>query len=115
MSEEKLMVETLESLREYNTKLISGIKGFSNKLENGQREEAFSLLPQIVEGLDWVTKAIELTLDKQQFKINIEVFNEGLNEMAEAIENNDEILLTDILSYEIIPKLEEWQNENFKN
>lgn len=103
-----LILETIESIREYVPKLIEA----HHKLIQFFREEnslkAFELFPAYTKGLDWMIQAIVL-INKQTpfFYVDIDSINHFLNEINAGIRNKDLVLVADILEYEITPFFEE--------
>lgn len=115
MTEEKSLVisETLESAREYNLSFLEGVKNCINDLDGGRIEEALKTIPLITDGLLWLIKAIYLTASIQKYTINLEDLNNVFMEVNDALGNRDFTLLADILRYEIMTRLEEWNMRNF--
>ncbi|SHE47150.1 hypothetical protein SAMN02745195_00463 [Thermoanaerobacter uzonensis DSM 18761] len=106
----ELMKETMEESFKYIPKLIKGIDKEIEYINNGEYEEAISLLTNIIEGLDWSIQAITLTESLHGFNIDIYKTNENLNILLEAIENSDYQLISDILNYELKAILYEYIN-----
>lgn len=109
------MQETLITAKEYNLKLIYGLERFVDSIENEQLNEALQLLSEIIEGMEWLIQATNLTDEIQKEKLDVNELNQNLVAMTEALENQDYMLLTDIVNYEIIAKLQNWHQLNFSN
>lgn len=106
--------EALRTVNEYIYKLKDGIKNISDLIQEGREEESFSLVAQVADGLQWVDEAFNATKDYHNKELNLEKINEFIEEIAEALENEDYILVSDLFAYEILPIIEDIQ-ENIKN
>lgn len=115
MENKSLKNETLESASEYCIKLISGIELCNEHIEKQKYKEALSIIPHIGEGLLWISQAAVLTETRDSENLNSEYINEQLIQINEALENTDYVQLSDILLYELKPRLEEWYKVNFSN
>ncbi len=108
MSKEK--IELLMSADEYCGRLIPGIYRAVELFRGGSEKEAFKYMTNIVDGLQWLIEALAATADMLPEDIDVSGINEHLNEMTGAFENQDYILLSDLLEYEIAPAVEEWHD-----
>ncbi|WP_408955670.1 hypothetical protein [Natroniella sp. ANB-PHB2] len=109
---------TLDSLKEaenYLPRLISGIDEIINSFSQGEKSKAYKLLNQALEGFQWLSILIdnlETISDSiyEDMDLNrvIKNWESNLNEFLTAFENQDIILLSDILEYELLPVLEEY-------
>lgn len=108
-------IEVLETAQEYMEKLCQGIETAGEYLMTGNQGEALNYVVQIIEGLQWLLEAMALTQDAQKDPIDITELLVHFHEAREALENQDYILLSDLLSYEVAPVLEEWQKKNAMN
>lgn len=106
---DNIVNETIESLRDYIPKLISAGQELVNNLQSGNEAKAFSAMPQIIEGLEWAFQAVEgiKKLGKAR-EIELTDVNSKFNEVINALEVKDYVLLADLFEYEIIPILENW-------
>ncbi|MGL4874041.1 MAG: hypothetical protein ACRC30_05250 [Clostridium sp.] len=101
----KEKIEAIITANEYIDKLINGINGVCEKIHNDEQEEGILLLPQIVEGLEYIFKIIELTrdiLDNIEYDKAVTPY---LEEIIEGMENEDYTLVADVYEYEVIPVL----------
>ncbi|AYD41455.1 hypothetical protein D4Z93_09260 [Clostridium fermenticellae] len=89
----------------YNLK--SGINSAVDKFQGGKENEALKLMPLIIDGMQWTAQAVVLTKDLYKKEIELDEFNQKLKEVAEAIENEDYILVGDLFEYEVIPILDD--------
>ncbi|WP_066055877.1 hypothetical protein [Robertmurraya korlensis] len=106
---EQIVIDTLESLKEYFPKLINGSREIAEYLQEGNEAKALSVMPQLVEGLQWVFEAV-MGIQNNGFlnDINLLDLKDNFQEMVEALEIGDHVLLADLLQYEIAPTLEKW-------
>jgi hypothetical protein len=104
-----IVVETLESLKEYIPKMVIGCQSTVENLQGGNEAVALQLLPAIIEGFEWILQAISGLQDNGQL-LDIELSNlsQHFQEMLNALEIGDYVLLADLLDYEIVPVMETW-------
>ena len=100
-------IEALNTANEYLNNLKNGINKFVEYVDNEKENMAFELIPLIADGIDWISNVVKLTSDVHKGKININGIEEKLTEVAEALENEDYILVSDLFNYEVIPILEQ--------
>lgn len=106
---EKLIKETLDSCIEYIPKLLKAVSNIVYNMQSGNEGEGISLMPNILEGLQWVIEAVH-GMQQHGYLINIDipVMTERLRELQEALEIRDYVLIADIFEYEVSPLLENW-------
>lgn len=104
----ELIKETLEEIDGYLPRLKNGCIETSNLLRNGDFKPANEKYQYIIEGLNWYSQTISniinlLNLEEYINLINnnLTYMNKTLEELIEAYENEDNILVADILEYEI--------------
>ncbi|HOA80097.1 MAG TPA: hypothetical protein PKK61_03410 [Defluviitaleaceae bacterium] len=115
MDKRKEKMELINMAVEYTGRLIEGINEAVDAFHEGMEGKALDLVVQIIDGLKWTMEAITVTLDVQRDPIDISEINDPFNEMAEALENIDYVLMADVLEYEVLPKVEEWNQKLFLN
>lgn len=103
---EHLKIQTLKDSREYLDKLILGIEEVSRLIQEGNEILGIKKLIPIFDGIEYISNAVSLTKDIQKEKIELDDLNEQLNEILEAFENEDYILIGDLLNYELLPVME---------
>lgn len=108
---EQLMEDTLESLYDYLPKMIQGIDQFVAKMMIQNQTNALEILPNIFEGLNWITQAVLLTQPLQKVPLNGQELVLILPALMDAYENQDLILVSDLLDYEIKPMIEKWTHQ----
>ena len=111
MNQRAEKMEVIQTLVEYTGRLINGINEAVDSFHEGMEGKGMDLVVQIIDGLKWSMEAISLTLDVQVEPIDISEMIEPFNAMVEALENMDYVLIGDILEYEILPKVEEWNQK----
>lgn len=94
-------IEVLRTAYDYINKLESAIERIVVNLDANRINEALLLIGEFAEGVQWLIQAITLTKDIQKSDISVEELNVKLNEVVEALENQDYILIMDIFNYEI--------------
>ena len=104
--EQKL--EVLITAYEYMQKLYGGIQEAVECYRINDNAAGTNLTVQITEGLQWLTEALQGTLDIQKETVQIDEINDLLAEILEALENEDTVLLADLFEYELLEKLQEW-------
>ena len=97
--------ELMESAKEYCPKLIHGIKREIENHRCGTIWDSSNIL-LISEGMQFLLKALSTSTNKP----NQEDYNralEYLNDLAVAVQDNDNVSITDILEYELLPFVQE--------
>lgn len=107
MELEKL--ELKDSLIRYLSGIREPILTIVSQCRLGKEQEAYDQMILLTEGLSWVSDAVHLT--REYHTISVGDIRELLEEVTEAIENTDMILVADLLEYELVPKINEWQNQ----
>ena len=102
---ENKKIEALISADEYLYNLKEAIEKISTLIDEGKEGEGIKLIPSVADGIDWVVQVINLTKEIQKEAIEIDTINEYLEELVEALENEDYILVGDLFNYEILPIL----------
>ncbi|CAH2211900.1 hypothetical protein [Tepidibacter aestuarii] len=103
----KQSIEALNTAVEYMDNIFIGIEQITNGYISGEEANANNTMLLLIDGLDWINKVLVLT--KEFHSINSNELNEVYYEIFEAVENNDTVLISDLLDYEIKPKIQEWQ------
>jgi hypothetical protein len=109
---EKSMNNKIEEIKititSYIPKLKNGIIEAAEFFQKYEENKGTALLVEITDGVKWVIDALVSIqrLDEKEI-INI---NNKLNEIIDALENEDYILIGDLLQYELLPVMEEIDN-----
>lgn len=102
-------IELLKTTSEYISSLKHSIEQIIEYLQNDNETEGLSLIGDVASNLSLLFEAIESTKDYQKQEINLGELNEKLNEIVEAMENDDIALISDLFQYELIPMLDNIQ------
>lgn len=105
MNDEK--IEALITANEYLNNLEGGIYQVVEAFQQEDENKGCSLIPLIADGIKWIVDVVNLTRDIQKEDIDISQIDEKLEELVEAIENEDYILVGDLFEYEVLPIIEE--------
>lgn len=102
--------ELLITVDDYLNNLKEGIINISDLIQEGKEYQGINIIPQVAEGLQWVDEALNATNNYHEGELSLENMNNFIEEISEALENEDYILIGDLFNYEIIPILEELQS-----
>nr|WP_152752789.1 hypothetical protein [Clostridium estertheticum] len=91
--------------------LINGIEKVVGYFQAGEDKKGCDLISPITEGLQWMSEALMITKDIHHQEITLQDMNEKLEEIVEAFENEDFILIGDLFQYELKPILVEIQKD----
>jgi len=105
---DKQMEELVVTVSEYINRLIEGIMETAELFQSYEENKGIAFICEISEGIEWITDAL-VTINKLSEKKIIEM-NNKLNEVVAALENEDYILVGDLLQYELLPVIEEINN-----
>lgn len=99
-------IEALITANDYLNNLECGIKQLVKAFEEQDDNKGCSLIPLIADGIKWVIDVVELTRNSQPNPVDVSMIDEKLDEVVDAIENEDYILVGDLFNYEILPIIE---------
>ena len=102
-------IEALKTAIEYIDNLKNGIETLVGNINQGDYKSGVTVIPEIVDGIDWLVQLINLTSDLHKGKLCIGNINENLEQIIEAIDNEDYTLVGDLFNYEVLPILEDIQ------
>lgn len=105
--------ELLTSLNEYAKRGIPEIGNLIEEFYQGPIENSWLTLHQLLEGIEWIYETIK-SIDATKHNISgwddfitgAATFEAELPNLLEAIENRDNILIADIIQYEILPQFQ---------
>lgn len=103
--------EVLYTLENYLKRFIHGTEEIISLFRAGKETEALKSMKDVIDGLKWMHDAITRTQDVQLKKIEVFNMKSYLLEMVDALESMDYVLLCDLLEYEIIPILKNWEKD----
>lgn len=107
-----LEYESLNTAINYINNVEKGIEEIVEDFISEDGIKAKKMLPDLTEGLLWISQVIKAT--KEYHDIRHDELLDIYNELHEAIENNDTVLISDLLEYEIKEKLLDWQEKLIK-
>ncbi len=119
-----LINNTLQEIDNYLPVLKNGCLDAADLFRNNDFEEANQKYQLILDGIDWYTGTIthiinllDFENEKKDFENYIILLNDTLSEIINAYENKDNILVADILEYELTEIIENFiqKNEVIKN
>ncbi len=115
-SAEKLILEAIDSGREYLPRLYSGLDKVVGLLRAGYEGEAIQIFNEALDGIEWMaslTQALlQINIDGKSELLSsdwykkAESLKNNLQELTEAWANSDFVLIGDLIEYEILPYIE---------
>ncbi|MBN1041188.1 hypothetical protein [Clostridium botulinum] len=99
-------IEFLKVTNEYIIQLEKNIEEIVKILQGTEYKEGIKALNSVIEGINWVAIAVENTKELHKKEISLNKLNEKLNEIVQALENEDNILMADLFQYELLPIIE---------
>lgn len=104
----QIIAESVISYNEYLSKLPDGCQKIADLLREDSLVEAFNLIIQFSEGVDWLSKMNGLLNENGvEVSLDIEKIHEFLEEVNNALEIQDYIVVADMFEYEIAPFFQE--------
>ncbi|WP_374717699.1 hypothetical protein [Neobacillus sp.] len=112
--------ETEKALDEYLERFLPGALDVADQLYGGLSSESQPLFRQLLEGLNWIVMSMQFERElyamveyhaNPEFLISALSALENLHqEIMKAVENNDFTGVSDLLQYEVVPVLQQFQN-----
>ncbi|MFD1037069.1 hypothetical protein ACFQ3N_01330 [Virgibacillus byunsanensis] len=109
----EMIWETMESIQTYLVRAIPTLKKLVDDSYNKFSGQTWKGINQLAEGMQWIVKFKSFTKSAPQQPLNwtdiensIQVCEESFAQLIEAVEVQDTVLISDILSYEVIPAYE---------
>ena len=118
---EELCRDVIFSAYQYLQGSIPQVLTLSQTFYHGGDSGSWTSLNEFLEGLQWIVGSyVLLTQHRDSIRVfessvwdgysrAVEQLQQMIPELVESIENNDQVLLADLLTYEIVPLLEEMQ------
>lgn len=117
----ELFQEALETGEEYLPRLREGVRKAGLLFQEGKEGEAIYIFNQLLDGFEWLASVVggfELALKEgliaalasSKIEGAVKSFSARLQELQDAWENTDYVLIGDLLTYELVPLMEEWEN-----
>ena len=104
-------LEALRQAKEYIENFIEVANSTIAAIQVGEDKNVYNVIAQMSEGIEWLLNIFKLTTDIQIQKINTNGVTNVIENIVQAIENKDFILLQDTMQYELIEQLLEWKRE----
>lgn len=102
------IIEVRNDLMKYLPKLEKGLMAILNKFKNEKESKAFSELTDALEGFTWILNVAQII---EPDLIDIFEFNDILETLLDAIENKDIETISDVIEFELIDLVIQWQEE----
>ncbi|SDJ60270.1 hypothetical protein [Salimicrobium halophilum] len=112
LSEKELKEDTLQTMNEYIHGALPEVEKLTGNLY-ADKQEGWDQVPVLLDGINWIVQAIRTLnqlsvhteLEENLYKTSLEL-TERVKLLQEPLEEHDSILLSDIISYEVVPVLE---------
>lgn len=107
----ELIGAALQSAKEYLPRLDAGGVRAATLLQEGRESEAFELVGQLVEGLEWYSEFLGkvgqlLPQEERRASGRLTALGAVMDQMLQSWEGRDHTLLADLLEYELSPELQ---------
>ena len=102
---EQLVKETLISLKDYLDRLVPAVEEMSEYFVKQQESEGLKILVQAIEGLQWTMEVVthtKPTLETYGIEVDELRLQEVFGELTDALQNQDYVLVSDLIQYEIL-------------
>lgn len=99
--------ELLSGLIQYMGNFESGVTSTVELFQNGSIEQAKKNTVDIIDGLGWIVEGIDVLRDL--LKIDIESFSEMLIQLQHSLENDDDVMTSDLFENELVPIVSNWK------
>ncbi|WP_270406271.1 hypothetical protein [Paenibacillus timonensis] len=114
--------DTEQALDEYLERFVPGALDIADQLYGGLTIDNQPLFGQLLEGFHWIVKSMQF--DNELYVLAeyhaspdyltsaLSTLERVLQEIMQAVENNDFTGVSDLLQYEVVPALQQFQNRN---
>ena len=113
----EMIWETMQSIHEYMDRAIPALQSLVDESYDGFTEKTWQGIDQLAEGMQWITQFITFTKTASEQPPNwseivssMRTCEASFKQLLEAVEAKDQVLISDILAYEIIPAYESLEN-----
>jgi len=112
MENEKLINETVQSLKDFLPKVSNSCISIADDLRSDNENSAMQEIKQFIDAIGWSIQAIN-GIKSLGYLLDIETsdINEYLIEAQEGLAINDLVIIADMFEYEFHPRIEEWINK----
>lgn len=116
-----LVATNLTNALDYLKKLIPGFEKAADLFRTGNEQEANKYYLQILDGIEWFSQVVNIIMKPDEGEVVLPgAENENLqarqakltdlmNQMLEANQNQDWVLVADVLEYEMVPFYKDWE------
>lgn len=111
----EVVTEVLESAFQYLGRALPSLEELAAAFYQGPDTSTWTNFELFLEGMDWLLRITEylrqpvLVSDYQRYREFYQGLQAKLPELEKALEKSDYILIADLLSYEIIPALQDFR------
>lgn len=108
-NEFKEEIEALETLKEYNVKVVKALKEIIPELKGEKKEDTDEYLQHIFKGINWEIQVINGTmryLNREKEVISKESTNNIIVKINDAVNAKNDLLVGEIIETELLPFLE---------
>lgn len=112
-NEFKEEIEALETLKEYNVKVVKALKEIIPELKGEKREDTDEFLQHIFKGINWEIQVLNGTmkyLNRENEVVSKEGANEIIIKLNEAVNDKDDVKIAGVLEEDLLPLLENLEN-----
>lgn len=106
------------STQDYTERAIPQLQPLAEAFYDNPNAETWSTLDQLLGGLQWINEMLmtvgksgEVPLNWERYISAFDKMQEEIRNLAEAIDNEDNILIGDIIQYELTPNFKDLQRE----
>lgn len=103
--------EVIQSAYEYLPRFKQGISELAQQIKINTTSKERETITQVIDGIQWLLEVFKLTKEIQKTPIQVTDITPLLQEMSEALENDDMVLLGDLLEYELLPLADQWEKQ----
>jgi len=103
--------EAIDTASEYLPRLTAGLSKIAQLFKEGKDAEGIKLFDEAIEGMDWflyVAEAIQKVMGTASTDEDLKQLTEIINELSNAWQNSDFVLISDIIDYDLLQNLERW-------
>ena len=112
MENKELITNNIAFLKDYLPKLINAIEEVVEYLITNNETDAFNLITDIIEGMEWTMRSIHSLQNLNYIEdITPNEVNKILEEITQAFQKKDLVLLSDLFQYELIEILLAWNEK----
>jgi hypothetical protein len=103
--------ELLQEAGAYLGRLEEGMELALELIKEQNKIETYKLLAQIAEGVEWLDQVFTLTYSGRTIDTDSKKIGEIVGLLLESMENEDFLLMSDILIYDLVPLIYFWKNK----